>query len=392
MAHKHHNPGCPCCLQCPEEIDSTFSPSFSSFTTAEGVINGSDWDMADGDVLVPHSVIPGTIVAWFHTFHIKSGDANITWDGLTIQYRSGPGTVSADGNAGITIDSATIIATATGGANWANHNATYGTHLTLMVTPQWYAVIVAHRRNSPLDASRGSVQVIDRDNTASSRIPTFVAVGDTKVRAVRVGSTAICPPVPTMPTCTERSYQSQIDIRNTWVASATGSVYDVQMIGGFWTCVDPVPFSLSSTKLCDSADVPFEQITVPRTCAEFGSHTPGPFSPGINTNRPSGGFASHVKIAGQALGPPITSANPHPKPAVLHQADLWSFGFATIADDVDTLVNLNNEGRAIFQANLAIVGLEALYFTTRTVRQCGAATFGADQEIWDTTDAEWTTE
>ena len=236
------SPGDECCgLPC---IDATHLPPFDGFAIAEGSPAGDRWHMANGDRLQPKSgMISNRAAAWFHTIHFKSGDCDIEWDGLTIQYRSGPGTISVDGHDSIVVPAGELT------AGWADVDASYGVYLTLYVTPQWYSVWVALNRRLGFEdiTSRGSVQTIDRDNTAAAKTAMFTAVGDAEVVSWRFADATVtemgegiaeCSSPVFLPSCTERYHRSRIAYEGSATITAGIDTYKLQPMPEWpgWFC------------------------------------------------------------------------------------------------------------------------------------------------------------
>lgn len=214
MASKNHNPGCPCC----DCYDQTFTDDYSSFTTADGEYDTDRWVLASGEEL-KSGTKPSGGEAWFHTIHIKSGDCDLTWDGITFEYRDA-GTITDGTNASI------FMPGSVPSAGWEESDAIMGTYVTLWVTPDWYCVMISRRRLvASLDTNtRGSLQVIERDNSLAPKSLSVTAVGgDLEIASWRIADASVkveggymygeitreCPKPDRWPQCTERYFQSQ---------------------------------------------------------------------------------------------------------------------------------------------------------------------------------------
>jgi len=171
---KPGNPGCGC--NCPQYLfaptvtsfpdrPETLSPRlFSIFPTAEGSVSGSSYLLDAGESLAPSPSLIRCGRAWFHEIDIFDGDADITWDGGTIQFRQA-GTITVDGVAAdIMPDDATIAYS----------------RIVLYVTESWYMVAVLRYHTVATVAgttTRGSIQVFDRVTDVRNRSVTLESVG-----------------------------------------------------------------------------------------------------------------------------------------------------------------------------------------------------------------------
>jgi len=217
VARKHHNPGCPCC----ECYDETFTSDYSSFETSEGeFVAGLGsfavpyWGLVESEILESGEQTVGE--SWFHTVEIRGGSLSpgdrfdLEWDGITFEVRDNDGTISNGTHSSVFVPKV-------GHADGPIHYA-----ITLWVTPSWYAVIV-----TPPGVNRGSVQVIDRDNTTASKSLKITAVeGGLKIASWRIADSTVsveggymygeitreCPKPDKLGFCTERFYQTQVSL------------------------------------------------------------------------------------------------------------------------------------------------------------------------------------
>lgn len=249
-----------CCtgIDCRDVLLRPNWPEWEQMTTAEGeevlgsfaaaAVSGfprpnhtAKWSMVAGHQLAPDSsILSSGSEAWFHSIELD-GDVDLQWDGGTIQLRGSAGTVTAGGHpAPIMPDDAKMVRTV----------------LTLYVTPTWYVVIVeryhkSNRRTFPGDeiviTTRGSVQVIDRENDPSAQNVTLTAIGDVSVYQWRVADASVlveddavvdrCSR-PGLPIDTEANFQFQnagtnsfTNYTGTWTSPSTMSVVGETQIG-----------------------------------------------------------------------------------------------------------------------------------------------------------------
>lgn len=202
-----HGPtgACGCCGGCrkvgffagsePRGLDGTYTGDglFSSFTLQEGTNESGTYDqpnllsgtlpgsftdridLATGERMQPRpSVLASDCEAWFQMIEMD-GDADLTWDGGTIELRASAGTITAAG------ETVPIMPD--------TDSTTYRTRLVLYVSGAWYGVFVMryHQTNrigtstAQWITTRGSIQVVDRVNDISAQQPTLTGVADAKV-------------------------------------------------------------------------------------------------------------------------------------------------------------------------------------------------------------------
>jgi hypothetical protein len=154
----------------PDTFTTSTPPGFavtegSVETSGEGATFRRFYRLDSGERL---GIDPGWVScarAWFHEIDLFSGDADIVWDGGTIQYRGSAGTITAGGaTADIMPDDATIA----------------HTRLCLYVTESWYLVAVSryHTVGGVADVTtRGSIQIFNRVTDVRSRAVTIGASG-----------------------------------------------------------------------------------------------------------------------------------------------------------------------------------------------------------------------
>ena len=377
MARKHHNPGCPCC----ECFDTTYTDDYSSFTTADGEYDTDRWVLPSGDVIEsgPRSVGE----AWFHTLHIKNGDCDLTWDGITIEYRDA-GTITNGTNSSIFMPGSVPP------ADWEEGNAAQGTYITLWVTPAWYVIMISRQRLiSGLDSNtRGSVQVINRDNTSAPSSLSVTAVGgDLEIASWRIADATVtveggyaygeitreCPKPDKWPQCTERFFQSQQALltRLTW--DHTIDRYEI---------VDGPP---GDPPICQFLDTQFGGLSLYlgsdlvtawpdglRCDLQFGFLITGE----IGSNQPNP--ESSVSVGQNYTLPDSEPATPYPKPQARLLAGLGAGvvgGSGASCDDSEQIdqavfVDFGSDSRAAGMISLSLSNLDDNYFSCYTSTQC----------------------
>ena len=221
------SPACCCTYEC---VDVTYLPAdanWADLETAEGSLDDvstpNRWVMADGDVAkVSGSILDSRAESWFHVLHVKKGGLDLKWNGVTIAFRPSSGTVSVGAN------SAPIISNSSLWSGWEDDSSTFGTYITLHITPDWFSVWCARRRAWSSSGfgqtqSRGSVQTIDRDNTSADGSLEIVAVGEAEIVSWRFADSTVivsggyegeiasqCSrPNTNLAPCTERMFDSQ---------------------------------------------------------------------------------------------------------------------------------------------------------------------------------------
>lgn len=187
MAFKAHNPGCGCNCEVRYYYETDYSSGslfygvthstvrsggFDQFAIAEGASSVTGYLLDVGERLQTENDWLWCSKAWFHEIDIFDGDADITWDGGTIQFRHTAGTITAGG---VTVN----VMTPT-----ANSRLT---RIVLYVTESWYMVCCIRYHEGPLSAalaSRSSIQIFDRATDTSQRTVTLTGIGgDTSIRA-----------------------------------------------------------------------------------------------------------------------------------------------------------------------------------------------------------------
>lgn len=335
--YNRFDPGGGCCGEPCR--DSTYLPPFAEFPIAEGAPSesGDRWLMASGDRLQPpaRDVAPSA-EAWFHTLHLKSGDCDLHWDGLTIQYRSGPGTISADGHDSIVIPSGELA------PGWADENPVYGVYLTLYVTPEWYAVMVAPWRDIGFESVRsgGSVQTIERNNTAASKSVIMTAVGDAAVASWRFADASAddeCPARPVIPDCTER-YRLSRAINFDLAGTGKLDIYEVQgeQGSGETECV-----------FIETEDIGF---SFPYTGGDVGNRCDIGIYSSISFGLPVIWFTPRIVHIQTVRMPTPTADSPYPRP-VAHVSVGTAGGYSQIA--VNARQEFDSSGFAPVQGTVA---------------------------------------
>ena len=358
MAYNRFDPGDNCCSG--ECADVTFEPPFAEFQLAEGTAAADRWLLADGDRLQPPAAVAGSAEAWFHTVQLKSGDVDLEWDGLTISYRSGPGTISVNGHDSIVVPADELD------EGWAEGNSVYGMYLTLYVTPQWYSVWLAPWRQlgSESTDSRGSIQTITRDNTEADKSLVLVAVGDAEVASWRFADATVievddglaqCSRPDRRPACTERYHQSRKAYELSATITAGIDIYEV------------VAGSPSSVCQYESS----EQITY--SVGELAS-TDYPncirlfFDRGDIPGDPIA-FLARTSSAATSRLPNATVEERYPRPhAIVGFGILATYLGDAYNVDVDYLA----DGTAPAQATVSIGGQVAEYFARFTPQVCAS--------------------
>lgn len=380
MARKKHNPGCPCCdAEC---FDETYTTDYSSFANADGSYSTDRWSLPSGDN-IESAAVPGGAESWFHIIHIKNGDCDLAWDGITISFRSGTGTISDGTNSSIFVSDSDL------GASWQEGNAAFGTFLTLWVTPGWYCLMVRRTRSSPIGtvSSRGSVQTIDRDNTSATKPLKVTAVGgDLGIVSWRIAESSVlvsgsaitreCAKPDRLPSCTEHYLQSQSDLPNTFFALCTVDRYEIVEVSPFvYECqyLDTISNEKSTIRGFFAPNDPLPTINVDG-CGADGALVADADLAGDSSKNPGleGGFASLVAIRDS------TAISPYPKAVSIYSVSMGAGvsggscggnpsekGVSGPAD-----VAYNAEGKAPAMFDLSLDGLDDLYFNCYTLANC----------------------
>ena len=191
MAFKPHNPGCGCNCEVRRYYAEDYSgesngyfygvshtanstPGFSQFAIEEGTSTTDGYLLGIGDRLQTNNDWLWCSKAWFHEIDIIDGDADITWDGGTIEFRHSDGTITVDG---VTVDVLPV------------ESRLKLTRIVLYVTETWYMVCCIRYKSYPAidpftEASRSSIQIFDRVTDIRQRTVTLTGVGgDTSIRA-----------------------------------------------------------------------------------------------------------------------------------------------------------------------------------------------------------------
>lgn len=189
MAFKAHNPGCGCNCEVRYYYETDYSlgsyvlgvqhtttrsGGFDQFAIAEGTSSSTGYLLADGERLQTENDWLWCSKAWFHEIDLFDGDADIAWDGGTIEFRHSAGTITVDG---VTVD---VLPTT---------SLLRCTRIVLYVTESWYMVCCIRYRSpdtvtSLTNASRSSIQIFDRVTDIRQRTVTLTGVGgDTSIRA-----------------------------------------------------------------------------------------------------------------------------------------------------------------------------------------------------------------
>lgn len=352
-----------CCTG--ECADVTFMPPFAEFPIADGTAVVDRVHLRDGDRLKPPAVVASSAEAWFHTVQLKSGDVDLQWDGLTIQYRSGPGTISVDGHDSIVVPADELA------DGWAEEHAAYGMYLTLYVTPQWYSVWLAPWRQLGFEStdSRGSIQTIERDNTDADKSVVLVAVGDAEVASWRLadatvteldGGLAQCSRPDRRPACTERYHQARKSYELSATVTAEVDTYKVVPASPFPVC----QFESSEQIVYSVGDL--ASTNYPNCIRQF-------FPIGDIDNPVSEEYIRYLARTGgivtsQLPNPTIEQRYPRPRAA-------GSFGMLAMYADADSVgfsVDYLDDGTAPAQATVRISGQVAAYFALFTPQACAS--------------------
>lgn len=351
-----------CCTG--ECADVTYLPPFAEFPLAEGTAAADRWQLADGDRLRPPAAVASSAEAWFHTIQLKAGDVDLQWDGLTIQYRSGPGTISVDGHDSIVVPADELA------DGWAEGHAAFGMYLTLYVTPQWYSVWLAPWRQLGFEStdSRGSIQTIERDNTDADKSVVLVAVGDAEVASWRFADATVteqdeglaqCSRPDRRPACTERYHQSRIAYEAS--ATITAGIDSYKVVTG-----SPLPACTyeSSEEITFAVGDP-ESGNYPNCIRQF-------FPIGDIDNPVS---ESYIRLLASTSGA-ATSRLPNPTIEQRYPRPHAIVGFGLLGDYDGDAVSVNvdylDDGAAPAQATLKIAGQVAAYFAEFTPEACVA--------------------
>jgi hypothetical protein len=408
VARKKHNPGCPCCDGC---YDKTFTNDYSSFTNADGSFSVDRWVVISGQNIESAAVPPGAD-AWFHTIHIKYGDCDLLWDGITFEFRDSPGTITDGTNSSIFLPGSVLA------ADWQDASADFGTYVTLWVTPSWYAVIIGRQRFVGFEVAnnRGSVQVVARDNTAAAKTLKVTAVGvealeikswriaDATVRVSGETITSQCAKPDKNPFCTERFFQSQQDYSTSLTATASVFRYEIiRVVGGefgdSFECQYLDTLSEANNPYSSSLLTAFPDRGGTLQCAEslFAWESTADRVSGDAKKNPSagGGFSHQVQI------PASTAANPYPKPRARITFSLRTVVFGiTGCDEVrqqepESLVDYLASGKAPASFSLSESDLSDDFFLCApTMEDCadGLSDLSDPKRILDAITADWDTE
>lgn len=404
MARKNHNPGCPCC----DCFDVTFTDDYSTFATAEGAYVTDRWVLASGEVLDSGSK-PSSGQAFFHTIHIKSGDCDLTWDGITFQFRDDGGTITDGTNASIFIPGSSLA------AGWQDASADDGTYITLWVTPGWHAIAIRRERGGAFNnsTSRGSVQVITRDNTAASKSLKVTAVGgELKIKSWRATDATVavaggymygeiskeCLKPAKMPSCTERYFQSQQDYPSNLTASASVDTYEIVRI------VDTISYECQYLDTAVESNNPNDAFGVVTAMPDiagtlqcgtfFGWGSSADIGAGAKNPSPASGFSHTTQI------PVSTPSNPYAKPRarILFSLSTVVFGIvgcnqARLQEPV-VFVEYQSDSKAPASFSLNESNLANDFFACATAESCadGLSDFSAPKRILNQISAEWDTE
>lgn len=193
MPWKRNTPGCASCncvaylfgdgsASSPIYLDSRPGLPFwespkplAEFPLAEGAIVAGAYTLTNGQRLAPRSSLLGCATAWSHEIDIV-GDADLEWDGLTIQLRATAGTVTVGGHTA---------------AFMPTDATTRKVRLILYVTPAWLMVAAIryhiapdeYTGNNRTTTTRSAVQVINRNNNFRDRVPVLTSVGTSTILA-----------------------------------------------------------------------------------------------------------------------------------------------------------------------------------------------------------------
>jgi len=381
MARKYHNPGCPCC----ECYDETFTSDYSSFETSEGeFVAGSGpfpspyWGLVESEILESGDQPVGE--SWFHAVEIRGGSLSpgarfdLEWDGITFEVRDNDGTISNGTHSSIFVPKDEHV---DGPIHYA---------ITLWVTPSWYAVIV-----TPPGVNRGSVQVIDRDNTTASKSLKITAVeGGLKIASWRIADSTVsveggymygeitreCPKPGKLGFCTERFYQTQIVLLDSLTFATEVERYSrVERSNPFrFECefLSTVENFLTLRHVITGVPVTAYDI---QGCGFQGFLGTDP----AITSRPT---TPRVELsASQAITlPDSTPESPYPKPVARYLAKMESSlspasGFEDTCEDLISTsahadVVFGSDSKAPIEVDLELEGLSDVYFSCNDLETC----------------------
>lgn len=375
MARKKHNPGCPCCESC---LDETFTNNYSSFHISDGEFVPADglspgyWSLPEGSVLDSGERQLGE--SWFQTIEFRGGALSpgerfdLEWDGLSFEIRDLDGTITDGTHSSVFVPKA------------EHPNAIIHYAVTLWVTPLWYAVMIA-----PSSVNRGSVQVIDRNNSSASKSVRITSVtGNVNISQWRISDSTVfvsgtypngeiarqCPK-PGLGFCTERLYQSQIDLSESLSIATSVDRYNYTSLNGECFYVDTVEDSLLLLDVI--TDNPTEYSESICGLGGYLSFDPGfgfdPINPRID-----------ITATGQVALPASEAVEPYPKPVVRYSAQIeWfvshnddflltcePYGIEIATADVVLIA----DGTAAVQFNLESLEIDDFYFSCHSLETC----------------------
>lgn len=405
MASKKHNPGCPCCDVC---YDVTFTDDYSTFEIADGEFvpgvapfPNPYWSLSESESLKSHE--PPVGESWFHTVEISGGDLSpgerfdIEWDGITFQVRDLDGTITNGTN------SSRFVAKASHPGGPVHY------FITLWVTPSWYAVIVTPE--SP--TNRGSVQTIDRDNTAASKAVKITAfTGALNIRSWRIADSTVkvtgeymygditgeCAKPNKLGFCTERFFDTQVVLLDSLSFTSSVDRY-----------IHVVLFDPDRVE-CEYLDTELNNLMLVHPITGLAITTYGvascgfaglfAFDPEMIPKNPS----PIVEISGSQFITLLAStpAVPYPKLVARYRCRLESAmspatGFegtcqSLVVSESQVDVVFGSDGKAAVQFNLELKGLVAVYFTCQDLESCGVGDSSLLTRIIEEVVTEWVAE